>query len=101
MPEVGDKAAGQPGVGQGLADHARCAVQHRWLGVEQVGDHSGARVGCRGHLIRGGVAVTHADQHARLGEPGDRRDGAGSFGGQGDQPEEIGRGLQQLVQGGR
>ena len=42
MVQVGDQAAGQPGVGQRLADHARLPVVQRALRVEQVGDHPGA-----------------------------------------------------------
>ena len=52
-----DEPAGQPLVGQRLADHPRLPVVQPALRVEQVGDHPGARGRARGHLRGGGVAV--------------------------------------------
>ena len=101
MLQVGDEAAGQPGVSQRLARHAGLAVMHRPLGVEQVGDHAGAGVRGGGDLRRRRVAVTHAGQDPGLGETGDRRQRPVPFRGQRQQPEQAGSGREQLPDRGR
>ena len=101
MPQVGDEAAGQPRIGQRLAGHAGLAVVHRPLAVEQVGDHARAGVHRRGHLRGRGVAVTHADQHACLGEPGDGGERAVELGSEGDHPEQARPRREQGVDRGR
>ena len=70
------------------------------LRVEQVGDHPRPGPGGRGHLGRGGVAVPHADQHARPGQLADGGQPPGHLGGQGDQPDQARPRGQQLIQRG-
>jgi hypothetical protein len=100
VPHVRDQPAGEPRIGQGLADDTGLAVMQRPLGVEQVGNHAGTAARGVRHLPRGRVAVPDADQDAGLGQPGDGRPGAVAFWCQRDQPEHAPAGFEQVIDSG-
>jgi len=96
---VRDQSAGQPGVGQRLARQARFPMVQRPLRVEQVRHHPGARVGGRRDLAGPGIAVADADQDARFSQEADGGQGAGQFGGQGDDLQDSVPGVEQFGNG--